>query len=58
MINNQLNNYTMKKDCYVSPEVRQRDLDIPGSLLASTTDYSSSSSLEGFEDDGENVIVW
>jgi hypothetical protein len=46
----------MKKDYYVSPEARIRDLEIPGSLLASTTDYSSS--MEGFEDDGGNVIVW
>ena len=47
----------MKKECYVSPAMR---VFIPAyslSLLTASTDYSSSSSLEEFEDNGDS-IVW
>lgn len=47
----------MKKDFYVSPSVRVRAVNYEYSLLASGSEISSSSSLEGFEDNGES-IVW
>ena len=57
MINNQLNNNKMKKDFYVSPSVRLFNFESSKSLLTSGSEYSSSSSLEGFEDNGDN-ITW
>lgn len=57
MTNNQLNNNEMKKDYYVSPSARVREVGYEYSLLASGSEVSSSSSLEGFEDNGES-IVW
>lgn len=47
----------MKKDYYVSPSARVREVGYEYSLLASGSEVSSSSSLEGFEDNGES-IVW
>lgn len=47
----------MKKDFYVSPSVKVKAVRYEYSLLASGTEFSSSSSLEGFEDNGES-IVW
>lgn len=45
----------MKKERYISPAVRIKSLGYPESLLASS-DYSPSSTLEGFDDDGDNII--
>ena len=47
----------MKKDFYVSPSVRLFNFESSKSLLTSGSEYSSSSSLEGFEDNGDN-ITW
>ena len=47
----------MKKVFYTSPSMRVRAVDFEDSLLTSGSEYSSSSSLEGFEDNGDN-IVW
>ncbi|MBR6001464.1 MAG: hypothetical protein IK045_01215 [Bacteroidales bacterium] len=47
----------MKKDFYVSPSVRVRTINYEYSLLTSGSEVSSSSTLEGFEDNGES-IVW
>lgn len=47
----------MKKDRYVNPEVSFDFMEIYGTLLSESPDLSTSSSLEGFEDNGD-LVIW
>lgn len=47
----------MKKSAYISPALRQKNLDFEETFLASGSDYSPSSTLEGFEET-DDAIVW
>ena len=47
----------MKKDRYVYPEVSMDFMEIRAALLTESTDLNESSSLEGFEDNGD-LVIW
>lgn len=46
----------MEKELYITPAVRIKSLEYSSSLLTASSDYSPSSTLEGFEDNGEGII--
>ena len=45
------------KKCYTTPEVSMDSIENSIPLLADSSSFSTSSSLEGFVDDGD-AIVW
>lgn len=48
----------MKKEQYITPAVIVCNYECEESFLLSGTDYSSSSLLEGFIDDGVFSVIW